>query len=348
MGRYVRALGQNIARLAGGARESRQTLYIGGGTPTALPSKLLEYMLSNILDLNGFMSFNEATIEANPRSLTRQKLEVIGDSCINRLSIGIQSFRDPVLGRLGRAHTGDESRSAVDLARRMGVDNISIDLIYGVPGQSLRDWESDLREAVAVAPDHISLYGLTVEEGTPFEALEKRGDLSLPAEEEIVDMYRLAWDLLGEEGWNRYEFSNWALPGRECRHNLDCWRLSDYDGAGVAAHGFRRRPTPLRYGNVEDVEEYIARAAAGRELRAFTEELDERTVAAEGLMLGLRTAEGIDLSSYTGEFGLPPDMLFSEALQLGRRNGWLIEEQGLLRFSFEGVIFSNEVFQLLF
>lgn len=345
---YVAALCRELEALDPDGKNVRETLYIGGGTPTHVPSNQLELLLSNIFTINIFSGEYEATVEANPRSLDDERLAVLTGGGINRLSLGIQSFNTGTLRHLGRSHDGPEARRAIERSRRAGVENVGIDLMYGAPGQTRADWKRDLSEAVAFSPEHISLYGLSLEEDTPFFELARRAELRLPGESEALDMYRLACDLLGEEGYHHYEISNWARPGRECRHNLDCWRLVPYDGAGAAAHGFRRDPVPVRYGNVASVGEYIDLAERGVLPRAFEEPAGEKQLAGEAVMLGLRVLAGIDRAAFREEFGGAPDEVFAEAFDRGFAEGWLREERGCIRLTFSGIIFSNEIFQLLF
>jgi oxygen-independent coproporphyrinogen-3 oxidase len=345
---YVEAIGKELEIPGPGRKDIRETLYIGGGTPTHLTSKMLELLISNILIKNTFSDSFEATIEATPRSLDAERLAALSAGGINRLSLGVQSFSDGTLRALGRTHDAAEGRRALEKARNAGVENIGIDLIYGAPGQTPADWRRDLLEALALSPEHISLYGLSVEEDTRFFELSLREELPLPAEGDALDMYRLACDLLGTEGYRHYEISNWAQPGRECRHNMDCWRLVPYDGVGAAAHGFRRDPAPLRYGNVENVEAYIDLVGRGVSPRAFEEPAEGNRLAGEAAMLGLRVLDGIDREDYRTDFGSLPEELFPEAFGLGFSEGWLEEKRGRIRLTFAGIIFSNEIFQLLF
>ncbi len=348
MARYCSALERELALLAAPAVPAPKTVYLGGGTPTFLPGRLLASLFDTLRREFSLGGSVEVTVEANPGTVGRDRARQLIELGVNRVSLGVQSFDDRLLERLGRTHTSREARDAVDVLREGGLANLGIDLIYGLPGQGLREWERDLQQALEAGPEHLSLYSLTVEDGTPFARQHRSGRLRLPPEGAVVEMYRLACRLLADHGYEHYEISNWSKRGRRCRHNEDCWRGESYYGAGAGAHGFLRDPAPLRYGNVRDVASYISSLSGGAAPREFEEAPDGRTLAAELLMLGLRMLEGVDIHAFSEALGGPPEDLFPEALKLGLERRWLLESGGRLRFSDEGILFSNEVFLRLF
>ncbi|MDD5584543.1 MAG: radical SAM family heme chaperone HemW [Candidatus Omnitrophica bacterium] len=291
---YVEVLCRQIRALRG----SFYTAYIGGGTPTVLPIKHLERLLSALKKNVHFAS--EFTIEANPESLDPEKLKLFLRSGVNRISIGVQSFNDRHLAKLGRIHTGTEARQAVLLSRKAGFKNISLDLIFGLPDQTLAQWENDLKEAVALPVTHISLYSLTYEKGTPlFKKLKNRQIVPL-AEDRAVRMYDGALAYLSKNGFIRYEISNFSKKGYSCKHNLNYWENNPYVGLGAGAvsylNGTRER-------NISDVKKYIVRVASGKALVVFKEKLSPLQSAQETAAIKIRTARGIDFTWFKKRTG---------------------------------------------
>jgi len=346
--RYLRGLALELDALPGGKGRPVDTLYVGGGTPTLLDEGQLDFLFGAIRSAVSLDGDAEITVEANPGTIDKGKANRLRELGVNRISLGVQSFDDGLLRRLGRIHDAAGAREAFEILRGAGFGNVSIDLIYGLPGQTLSVWERDLEEALALRPEHISLYGLTVEEGTPLAEEERTGGLDLPGENETANLYLRADSLAGGAGYEHYEISSWSLSGHPSRHNLGCWRMRDYYGAGAGAHSFRHAPEGVRSGNVDDVGKYLRRVEDGRSPEAFREELSSQTLAAETLMLGLRLREGVDIESFVGEFGTDPVKLFPEALNLGTERGWLERGPGRLRLTVEGMLFSDEIFLRLF
>lgn len=346
--RYTAALAAEIDRLADRMIPLIDTVYFGGGTPAILETKDFAALFSSLrsrLDIDGHA---EITVEANPGSLDRSRAEDLLSQGVNRISLGVQSFSDSLLRRLGRGHTAAAAGEAFHLLRETGFCNIGLDLIYGLPGQDLAEWEASLNRALALRPEHLSLYGLSVEEGTPFAEEEKKGSLGLPTEEEVIKMYRLAGRQAGEAGYEHYEISNWALPGFQSRHNTNCWTMVEYYGTGAGAHSFLRSPVATRHHNVADHNLYGSAIERGESPVAGREDLPSSTVAGEALMLGLRLLEGVDREHFRREWGGAPVELFPEAVTFGLSRGWVEETGRRLRLTAEGLLFADEIFLRLF
>jgi oxygen-independent coproporphyrinogen-3 oxidase len=344
---YLEALRLEIVSAAeAGARAG--SVFLGGGTPSLLSGGQLGGLLGTVRETFDLAPAAEVTIEANPGTLSGRTAAAYRAHGVNRVSLGVQSFDDALLARIGRQHTGREAVAAYEALRRAGFDNVGLDLIHGLPGQTPALWRRDLSRAVSLGPEHLSLYALGVEEGTPLAGDLRAGRLALPSEREELEMLSLAVELPSAAGYERYEISNFSLPGRRCRHNLDCWNLVEYRGFGAGAHSFLRSPSPRRTANTSDSEDYVRRIAAGADAVCLRDELSPRQLAGEALMLGLRTADGIDETVFAVTHGAPPAALFPEAAALGDERGWLERADGRLRLTERGILFSNEIFRVLF
>jgi oxygen-independent coproporphyrinogen-3 oxidase len=344
---YLAALEREIARAPEAGRRAG-SVFFGGGTPSLLSGGQLERLLAALRRTFDLSPGAEITLEANPGTLTTAKAADFRALGVNRVSLGVQSLDDPLLSRIGRRHSAREAVAAFELLRDAGFGNLGLDLIHGLPGQSPALWRRDLSRAMDLGPEHLSLYALAVEEGTPLAADIRAGRLTLPTETEELEMLSLAGELTAAAGYERYEISNFALPGRRCRHNLDCWNFGEYRGFGAGAHSFLLSPAPTRRANTTDADEYVRLVAAGRDATAAREEPSPRQLAGEALMLGLRTSDGVDETAFAIAHGAPPGALFPQAAALGRERGWLENAQGRLRLSERGILFSNEIFRLLF
>jgi oxygen-independent coproporphyrinogen-3 oxidase len=301
---YTDILISQIRSLGGAFR----TLYIGGGTPTSLDIRLLEKLLDSLKPLIGGGEF---TIEANPESLDGEKLALMLDSGVNRISIGLQSADDRKLKRLGRLHNARKAVETVLLASKKGFKNISIDLIFGVWDEDEIRWKNDLEEAASLPVNHISCYELTYEKGTPLaQALAQRSIVPLE-DETVAGMYGLAIDLLALRGFKQYEVSNFAIPGYESRHNLNYWNNDPYVGLGPSAFSYIEG---TRQRNVPDVKEYINRAASGKSVIDFTERLPPVKSARETAAVKIRTKEGIDFAWFRERTGFDFTELEKKAL----------------------------------
>lgn len=351
-GRYARAV---VSELAGVLKddsiphrpESLESIYIGGGTPTVFSPEAIGYIVNGIKDMFIVHDALETTIEANPGTVSLSTLKGYKDAGVNRISIGAESFDDGILKTLGRAHDSEGIRAAFKAAREAGFDNIGMDLIFGAPGQSAGSWETTLDCALALGPRHISLYGLTIEEGTPFYYRYK-GRALLPTEDEEAEMYEKAVNRLSGAGFCWYELSNFGLEGRQSRHNMRYWLLKDYIGLGAGGHSFRSTPGwGTRRWNVKDPETYMERIEHGLDFGAGEEALTRHNAVAEALMLGLRMPEtGIDAAGFEARFGLKPQIVFKRLKEF-ERDGLLQEKDGRIRLTRAGALLSNEVFSSL-
>jgi oxygen-independent coproporphyrinogen-3 oxidase len=344
---YLEALECEIAAAPEAGRRAG-TVFFGGGTPSLLNGSQLARLLAAVRAAFAVEPGAEISIEANPGTLTAAKAADFSALGVNRVSLGVQSLDDDLLARIGRRHTRREALKAFELLRGAGYDNLGIDLIHGLPGQTPAIWRRDLAQAIDLGPEHLSLYALGVEAGTTFAAELSAGRLELPGEPEELEMLASAGELTAGAGYERYEISNFALAGHHCRHNLDCWSLCEYRGFGAGSHSFLRSPEPLRLANTPDIDEYVLRIASGADAVAMREEPSPRQFAGEALMLGLRTIEGVDETAFTLAHGAPPAALFPEATALGAEKVWLTSASGRLRLTETGILFSNEIFRLLF
>lgn len=303
-----------------------ETLFFGGGTPSAIPAEALENILNTVRTEATIPSDAEITAEANPNDSSRfGDLRKIG---INRLSLGVQALDDRDLVALGRNHSSGEAVSAFQIARESGFENIGIDLIFGVPGQSVNRWRKTLEQALALKPNHISVYGLTIESGTAFGRRQEKGRLTLPPEGDQAEMYNLALDLLGE--FVHYEISNFALPGFASRHNLSCWEGRPYLGIGVSAHSFLDQH---RSWNVRNLDDYLHRIETGSSAKEGEEFIGNDQRELEHIMLGLRQRKGIPESSLPNHSSV--DNLLS--------NHILVRENGHIRLSRRGLLLADLV-----
>lgn len=344
---YVAALEREIAGAPEAGREV-SSVFLGGGTPSLLEARHLARILGALRGAFALAADAEITVEANPGTLTAAKAAAMGAMGVNRVSLGVQSLDDALLARLGRRHDARAALAAFALLREAGCANVSVDLMHGLPGQTPEGWRRDLAQAIELGPEHLSLYALCLEEGTPLFADVRARRTRLPAEAAELGMLAAALELTAAAGYERYEISNFARPGRRCRHNLECWRLGEYRGFGAAAHSFLLAPGPLRLANVADVDDYVRRVRGGESAVAAREEPPPRRFAGEALMLALRTADGVDEGDYARLHGAPPASLFPEAAALGEERGWLERAGGRVRLTSEGMLFSDALFRLLF
>jgi oxygen-independent coproporphyrinogen-3 oxidase len=288
---YLTALHREINFWSKRTRAARfDSLFIGGGTPTILPTAELIRLLAVVRDRFAIASDAEITIESNPNTIDRDKLTALLTHGVNRLSIGIQSFNDPTLRRINRSHTAAEGRAAISLARTIGFNNLNLDLIYGLPGQTVAEWQETLSEAVALAPDHLAIYQLSVDPGSRFAAQIAQGCLLLPDDDEVATMAENSLTTMAASPLVRYEISNYARPGRRCRHNLIYWRNGSYLGLGAGAvanwAGLRIRNTP-------DPDLYQARLRGGEPAWLEGEALPRAASFRETVIMGLRLMEGV-------------------------------------------------------
>lgn len=323
------------------AAEGITSVYIGGGTPTVLSADRLGRILSASAPAQLRAAECEVTVEANPGTVDAESLRTLRRLGFNRLSLGVQSLDDHTLKLLGRVHDAAEARRALILARAAGFENVNLDFIYGLPRQSLASWRRTLREALRLDPEHLSLYALSVEPGTPLHDWVERGEIELPGEDQVADMYSLAEESLRDSGYEHYEISNWARPGRECRHNLVYWANEPYVGFGVGAHSYvdgRRR------GNVADPAEYIRRVTEGLEVVESDEAIGPDLEMAETLFLGLRRGAGVSHSEFRRRFGCELAGRYGPTIAELVRAGLLSADAAGIRLTPRGRLLGNEVF----
>ena len=356
--RYVEALLSELAlRRDEFSGHSLATIYFGGGTPALLHpdalSRLVRSVEAQFPTVSGQPASPplEVTLELNPSTVERSRLPGFRQAGINRLSIGVQSFSDAHLKTLGRAHRAREAHATLEAARQAGFDNLSLDLIFGVPGQTLSHWQDDLKIALEYAPEHISTYGLTIEEGTPYARGVERAILCLPAEEEVAQMYEVAQERLEQAGISLYELSNFARPGFESRHNQRYWTARPVLGLGVGAFSNQAPSESLPYGgrraNLRDLPGYLTAVEAKRSAEAAPlEVLTSSQARLEAVFLALRTRRGLDVSAFEARFGTAPQALYPEAVSTLLATGLLEEtETRMLRLTPKGRLLSDSVFE---
>ena len=297
---YVAALCREISGIGGVLTDHIvDTIYIGGGTPTILPAECLKELLIAVQKNIVIDSNAEISIEANPGTVDMEKLFVLKAGGINRISFGVQSFSDSLLARIGRIHSAAQAIEAVNMAKEAGIGNINIDLMYGLPGQSIEQLQKSILQAAKLNVTHISAYGLKVEEGTAFATMQQQGKLLLPEEEVDEAMYEMTTQLLPEEGFLRYEISNFAKKGYECRHNLKYWQYEPYIGVGAAAHSFWQKE---RLANVSNVAKYVEVIENGKLPLDHKERPEGSSAMAEYIFLALRTVEGLVIQRFNQYF----------------------------------------------
>ena len=338
-------LGEISATAAGFALQPAATLYFGGGTPSLLPPAQIARLIAAVRQSCGLVDAAEVTLEANPGTITLASLQGYLAAGVNRLSIGVQSLDDAELRLLGRIHSADAARAAFALARTAGFRNIGIDLMHSLPGQSSAAWQTTLREAIAMRPEHISAYGLTAEEGTPFAAMVARGDMLLPEEDLAVAMFELTAELLQQAGYDHYEIANFALPGLRSRHNQVYWRREAYLGFGAGAHSFSRAAGyGVRWENPAKLAEYAAVIMAGRGIDKAAP-ISRREAMAEFFFLGLRLTAGVDPGRFSEEFGVAAEAAFPGVIERQIEHGLMVLEGGMLRLTPHGLLLANRVMQ---
>jgi oxygen-independent coproporphyrinogen-3 oxidase len=367
---YVDALCNEIRQVASSAPERLpvHTIFFGGGTPSLLSPPQYEQILRTITDLFDLSDLPdiETSLEANPGTVSLSALRDLHHLGFTRISFGVQSFHAHELRQLERIHNASDVLDAVRWARQAGFDNLNLDLIYGLPEQTLPHWQESLRRAVDLAPQHLSLYALTIEPGTPFGRWAARGLMSMPDSDVAADMYESASEILAEQGYLQYEISNWSKPGFQCRHNLQYWRNQPYLGFGAGAHGCAN---DLRIANVSRLKTYIERLSSQRPLPlspgpAFPlspatltcTRLTPHVEMQETMMVGLRlTREGISAQAFHTRFSRELMDIFgreiSELVQLGLLEWGKFFESGrnseagkVLRLTKRGRLLGNQVF----
>ena len=334
---YVEALKKEIKNWKNDEYKVK-TMYIGGGTPSYIDSN----DIVEIVKL--FENVPSITIEVNPGTVTREKLVDYKNAGINRLSIGLQSTNDTLLKQIGRIHNYKQFLETYNLARSIGFDNINVDLMIGLPNQSIKDIKQSLEEICELNPEHVSVYSLIVEENTPIQRLINNGKLKLPDEEIERQMYWYVKDFLELNGYKHYEISNFAKPGFESEHNLDCWNQKEYIGFGVAAYSYLNKK---RFGNISNIEEYIQNCNNNNfDKNIILEEVqDKNQQMNEYMILGLRKIDGISIQNFEEKFNENPIILFRKELQRLHEEKLIIIDGDVIKLSNKGLDLANIVWE---
>lgn len=317
------------------------TVFVGGGTPSLVDGQEIGQTLGWIRNTFCLVPVPEITLEVNPGTVTDDKLDCYREAGVNRISLGVQTFQDHLLKKVGRSHSVADSISTVELCRRKGIDNLNVDLIAGLPGQTEEDWQENLSRVADLSPEHLSLYLLEIHEDAHLGKREGLAGASLPDEELVADWYRESVHWLGSAGWEQYEISNFCKPGRQSRHNLKYWTDQPFIGFGCGAHSYWAGE---RWGNERDPVRYVELLEAGEPATTFRSRITPGQHLEEVVFLGLRLNAGLDLWRCRRKFGFDlRDRFGRELSQLAQ--GGLIEIEGdRLKLTSKGRLFSNEVF----
>ena len=329
------------------------TIYIGGGTPSYISSDLIKKVLKNLKEKIKNNKTNwediEITIEVNPGTVNKEKLEEYKKQGINRLSIGLQTTNDILLKKIGRIHTYKEFLDTYNLARNIGFANINVDLIIGLPEETISDVKKDLENIIKINPEHISVYSLIVEEGTKIENLLNENKITLPDEESERRMYWYVKNTLELNGYNHYEISNFAKENMESKHNINCWEQKEYIGLGIASHSYVEN---IRYGNTSNLEKYIENKDFANEQELETKKrriIDEvqskEDIKKEYMMLGLRKIKGVKISKFKEKFGENPIYIFRNELEKLVKENLIIVDGDNIFLSNKGLDLANLVFE---
>lgn len=320
-----------------------ETIYIGGGTPTALSAKQLEEIC---LSLHRFFlkqqPIKEWTVEANPGSVTREQLEVLYDYGVNRLSIGAQTFSNELLQTIGRTHQADDVFRTVELARSVGFRNISVDLMFGLPNETVQSFHHSLKQAFSLDVEHFSVYSLKIEEKTVFYQQYRKGNLSLPEEEEEAEMYELLMEEMARYSFGQYEISNFAKKGFESAHNLTYWNNDEYYGLGAGAHGY---VNGVRIANIGPVNKYIAQIKEKGEAIIEKHYVTEKEKMEEEMFLGLRKIAGVDRRIFQKRFAKDLLEVYEKQINDLVKKELVIVTEETIRLSKKALLIANDVFE---
>ena len=338
---YFQALAIELRELR--ERRSVSTLFIGGGTPSHLPPGALNRLLTLVEEWFQLSEDGEFSVEANPSDLTKLKIDQLADAGVNRLSLGVQSWNANKLAQLERDHRRDTIASACELAR-VRIHNLSIDLIFGTPGESRQVWQDDLQQTVNQQPQHTSTYGLTYERGTRFWSRRNKGELSAVCEADEIWMYETAMDTLSAAGFEHYEVSNFARPCFHCRHNEVYWSGNSYYAFGPGA---ARYLNGCREMNHRSTTTYIRRVLAGQSPVAESETLSREDRARERFVLGMRRMDGVNLDTFAHQTGITADELFGPVLAECCQHGLLERQASHIRLTRRGLILSDSIWSRL-
>ena len=336
--RYVEALRAEIGRTRAG--HAADTIFFGGGTPSLLEPDEVGSIIQTVRDNLDLDQASEITLETNPETVDRAKLERFRAAGVNRLSFGVQSFQDDELRRLGRIHSADRARAAVREARAAGFDNVSLDLMMWLPGQRVDTWLANVDALIDAAPDHASLYLLELYPNAPLKEEMARAGWSLAPEDDAAEMYLRAMERLEAAGLEQYEISNVARPGRESRHNVKYWKDGEWLAFGCGAHATRGG---VRWKNVSGTEDYIARVTHAEDPVSERRILSAAERLEDALFTGLRLRAGLDLDLFAARYDVDVWSRYGEALGPFVQEGWLVREGSRLRLTRQGMLMANEV-----
>lgn len=329
---YLDALIPEMKKYCG---ENVDSIFVGGGTPTSLSSESLAFLLENIKENFCFDKNCEFTVEANPGTISEEKLEILKKYGVNRISIGVQSFEDNELKKLGRVHTAEEASEAIIIAKKY-FENISIDLMCSIPNQTAESFKRTLNKAFLLNPDHISCYSLILEEGTPLWNEYQKGELILPDEDTEREIYDLACGEMQKHGYLQYEISNFAKPGYESHHNKKYWQCEEYIGVGLSAHSYLNG---VRFSNTDSFSSYVKGDIASGE----REVLSKEDKMSEYMFLGLRMTEGVSKSAFKEKFGEDMENVFQKPLSKFIKMGMIEENGDKIRIKRSGICVSNQI-----
>lgn len=333
---YAKALSKEIDSLKD---MNMKTIFIGGGTPTYLSLEAWNIIKKSIDSLKKDKNI-EFTVECNPGTIDKDKLSLFKDMGVNRLSIGLQAVQDEHLKQLGRIHSYSEFLDTITLVRAFGFNNVNIDLMFGIPNQSLEQWKETLREVTNLSPEHISCYSLIIEEGTAFYELEKLDKIILPSEDIEREMYWYALEYLKSKGYRQYEISNFAVDNYHCRHNMVYWNLEEYIGCGSAAHSYYEG---YRYSNNSIIEDYIKLIKNNGNAVIDKYKNTVQADMEEFVFMGLRKIKGISLDEFSNRFHISIYKIYGEVIEKYKTKDLLIEKGGYLALSQKGIEISNVI-----
>ncbi len=317
------------------------TLYIGGGTPSYIESKNIVQIINTIQkNIKEKIEEMEVTIEVNPGTVTKQKLNDYKKCGINRLSIGLQTTNDELLKTIGRIHNYKEFLNTYQLAREVGFENINVDLMIGLPNQTIKDIKESLKKVIDLKPEHISIYSLIVEPNTPMEKMIEEKTLILPTEEEERKQYHYVKNQLELHGYEHYEISNFAIPKKQAKHNLNCWEQKEYIGVGVAAHSYINKK---RYSNTENLEEYLKGNIEQTKTIHEIQEIEEQKK--EYMLLGLRKLQGVQIIKFKEKFGENPLFIFRKEIEKLVKQGLIEIDLDNILLTPKGLDFANLVWE---
>ncbi len=342
---YVKALIDEIG--AYGARNQERivtTIFLGGGTPSLLRGDQVQRIMKALREKFHVSVDAEISMEANPGTVTEEKLDAYKKAGVNRISFGLQSTKNEELKLLGRIHIYEDFLESFKLARECGFDNINVDLISAIPRQTVESWQESVSRICLLEPEHISAYSLIIEEGTAFERVYgagTKGERELPCEEDERRMYRLTEEILEAAGYHRYEISNYAKEGKECRHNLGYWERKNYLGIGLGASSLIEN---VRYKNTDDLQKYLEQSSALEAIQEEKEVLSKSEQMEEYIFLGLRKMQGISIKGFENTFGESLEECYGENIKRMAQAGLLVIEDDFLRLSKKGIDVSNYVF----